>query len=59
MFSMDGFWDSDTVNETSVKLDFGLHNSTKICENPENVLYGSWFFCILIECVNVLLIPRP
>ena len=59
VFSIDGFWDSNTVNEISVKLGFGLHNSRKICENPENVLCGLWFFCIQTECANVLLIPRP
>ena len=34
-------------------------NSTKICENLENGLCGFWFFCILMECAIVLLIPRP
>ena len=59
MFSVDGFSDSDTVNEISVKLDFGLHDSTKICENRENVLCSLWFFYVLIERANVLLILRP
>ena len=59
MFSIDGFWDSDTVNKISARLDFGMHNSTKICENPENVHCGLRFFYIPVECANGLLIPRP
>ena len=56
MFSMCDF---SATNAFNACAGMQVHNSIKICVNPENVLHGLWFFCILIQFGNVFLIPRP